>query len=136
MPCCIDDQPSDGFGVAQLRQQLLADDEPWLRAAAPPPPLADGRAARDGLERQRRQIVLQAVGQQLELVLFALLQLFADEDCPLGKRDLGESARPQQHGMQGLALMNRILAREAHLARQLDVPGSIHIGIGLMTSVS
>src|SRR5579864_1296627 len=92
----IDNEPTDGLCFAKLRQQLLPDRQ-TLSCAGCAVGVRRGRAAGDSLERQCRQIALQPIGQEFELVLFTLLQFFAYENRTLLKRKVGESAGPPHY---------------------------------------
>src|ERR1019366_474292 len=70
-------KPTHGLGVAQLGEQCLANCQTLGRAGRTVPTIRGG-AAGDGLERERRQIALHSVGQQIELLLFTLLQFFSN----------------------------------------------------------
>jgi hypothetical protein len=85
MPSCVDDEPADRLGVAQLPQQLLPDDQqPLTRARAAAAVVGTAALLATASSDRGRQVALQTVGQQLELILFPLLQLLADEHRALG----------------------------------------------------
>ena len=116
-PIHVDHQAPDRLGLAQLVHELLADGKPLCGAVAA---RVGGRAAGDRFERQGRQIALQPVGEQIELLLLPLLELLADEHRAFGECKVGETARPVQDRGQGFAPVDRVFARESHFARELD----------------
>ena len=109
-------KPTHGLSVAQLGEQCLANCQTLGRAGRTVPTIRGG-AAGDGLERERRQIALHSVGQQIELLLFTLLQFFSNENGTLLEREIGESSDPMEDGRKCLAATNRILAGKTHFAR-------------------
>ena len=118
----VDHQTADRFGVAKSAHQLLADHQRLGRVAGRRG--RTGPAAADGsFERQCGQVALQAVRQQVDLILLPLLQFLANVYRAAGKCQIGESAGPLQHRRQRLALVDGILAGEPHLAREFDGSG-------------
>ena len=121
-PVDIDHQAADRLCIAQLIHQLLADRECLVRRCRAAPELVAALLAIASSDRAAK-IALQPIGQQVELVLFAFLQLFADEHSAFHEGEVGESARAVQDRGERFAAVNRILAGEPHFAAELDDAG-------------